>query len=430
MNREEKIDAILNDLVNSGSELPYINELKTDSMESVKKDIDLAEVLDSISDDIKEETYHFLTQKNKYDVNYISGISSCIFLPSKDGDYKLKLIGGSISRDVNIKVNENTIFDIASITKLFTLLLVFKLDEEGIIDLNSKICDVNPDFQKLEDFTFNDLIRLHGELRTDGLITSANNFEEAERIFKTMYLYSNNREENKYTDLGAMVIGNTLEKIISNKLGRDVKFDEVMDMYLIKPLGLNNTMFNPKTSNVSGNGNLEGLVHDPKARILGGALGHAGLFSSSDDLARLAKNIFTIKYVNKDHINRLGEITFPNSPQSNKGNLGLYIKSKEGYNNSYNPPDFSLGSFSHQGWTGQVATFDPNNMIHNSILVNAIYNSNNQDEIKNNKPFGFRDAFSDYQINITKKIMLMYVVKKYYNKYCNQKADIDVVKNI
>ena len=59
--------------------------------------------------------------------------------------------------------------------------------------------DINPDFQNLEDFTLNDLVRLHGELRTNGNITQAKTKEEAYEILKTLYLVSNSREENKYT---------------------------------------------------------------------------------------------------------------------------------------------------------------------------------------------------------------------------------------
>ena len=432
MEKERKIDNILDDLIKSGSEISYLEQLKKDSLNLVKKDESLSDALDKISVEIKEQTEEFLNKRNENDIQLISGISTCIYLPdfANNGEYKLKLIGGNKSRDLDIKINENTVFDVASITKVFTLLLTFKLEEIGLLDLNTKICDVNPDFQGLEDFTFNDLIRLHGEYRTNGAITDAKDQKEAYEIFKTLYLTSNTREQNKYNDFGAMVIGDTIEKIVSNKCGKNMKLDEIMNGCLIKPLNLGNTMFNPKTDNVSGNGNNLGLVHDPKSRILGGALGHAGIFTTSDDLARLAKEIYSVGYVNKEHLSRLGEITFPESSQSQKGNLGIYVKHPAGYDKTFTPPEFSKGSFSHQGWTGALAVFDPNNMIHNNILVNAIYESENKDLVKNDKPKGYMDAFCAYQDNITRNIMLMYVTKKYYNKYCNVKENIDVTKMI
>jgi len=441
MNIENNIDKIIDDLLKSGSEIDYLKELRNRSLEIAKKDIGLDEALSSIAKDIKEETEMFLNQKNSYDTNFITGISSCIYLPDyeNNGEYKLKLLGGKTNRSRSLKITEDTMFDIASITKLYTLILLFKLEELKLINLDSKIKDINPDFQNLQDFTLNDLVRMHGELRTDGNILDANSEEEAYDILKTMYLSSNSRDENKYTDFGAMVISDTIEKVISDKLGKKMTFEEIMDRYLLHPLQLYQTQYNPEGHNLSGNGDKKRKPHDPKARILGSAFGHAGLFVTSDDLARLSKSIYRINYFNKrgmegilkkHHVDRLGEITFPDAKQSNKGNLGIYVKHPLGYEKSFTPPEFSKGSFSHQGWTGALATFDPNNFIHQNILVNAIYSDEDKDKVRNDKPVGFGAAFEEYQKQITRNTMLMYVAKKYYNKYCNVKENIDVTKYI
>lgn len=432
MKNEEKIDLILADLVKSGSDIDYLKELKEKSLEISKQDISLEESMSSLAEDIKKQTEMFLSQKNQNDVNYISGISTCIYFPdfNNNGEYKLKLIGGTKQRDCELKINEDTLFDVASITKLYTLLLLFKLEELDLVDLNKKISDINSDFNYLEDFTLNDLVRLHGELRTNGNVAQAKSSEEAYELLKTLYLASNTREENKYTDFGSIVISDTIEKIVSKEFGKEMTFDEIMNKYLFEPLNLNKTTFNPSIKDISGNGNKLGVVHDPKARILGRAVGHAGIFTTSDDLARLSKEIYSVKFINQEHINRLGEVTFPNANQSNKGNLGVYVKHPLGYDKTFTPPEFSKGSFSHQGWTGALATFDPSNMIHNNILVNAIYDNENKDLIKNDKPIGFSDAFGEYQKAIMQNIMLMFVTKTYYNKYCNDKQNIDDVKFI
>lgn len=437
MNIENNIDAILDKLIKNGSEIEYIEKLKKQIIAIAKKDIDIKEVLTDITREIEEQTSEFLNGKNNHGINYISGISSCIYLPdfNNNGEYKLKLLGGNISRNDNIRINGNTMFDVASITKLYTLILFFKLTELGLINLYDKVCDVNSDIKGLENFTFNDLIRLHGELRTNGNIALAKSKEEAYEILKTLYLTSNSREQNKYTDFGAIIISDTIEKVISRCFGKHISFDEIMNMYLLRPLGLDKTVFNPQTLNVSGNGNNFGLVHDPKARILGGALGHAGIFTTSEDLAKLARGLYSVNYISRGLINRknlakLGEITFPNSSQSNKGNLGIYVKHPLGYEKTFTPPEFSLGSFSHQGWTGSVATFDPKNLIHQNILVNAIYNDDVKELVRNDKPVGFGVAFEEYQKNITRNTMLMLVAKQYYNLYCNVKQDIDETKYI
>ncbi|MBR6113364.1 MAG: hypothetical protein IKP79_02505, partial [Bacilli bacterium] len=101
-----------------------------------------------------------------------------------------------------------------------------------------------------------------------------------------------------------------------------------------------------------------------------------------------------------------------------------------GWSGTYNPPEFSKGSFSHQGWTGQVASFDPNNKIHNNILVNAIEINPDKEKLKNDKPLGFKDGFGLYQSELIKRVMLMYVVKKYYNKYCNVHESVEEYRKI
>lgn len=110
-------------------------------------------------------------------------------------------------------------------------------------------------------------------------------------------------------------------------------------------------------------------------------------------------------------MDRIGETTFPYALQCNKGNLGVYVKHPSGLLKTFTPSEFSNGSFSHQGWTGSVVTFDPNNLIHHNILVNAIYESNNPEEIKNDKPIDFNIAFRKYQQQLTASTMLMYILK-------------------
>lgn len=431
MERKKIINDILSDLEKTGSNIEYADTLSQDCLELVKANGSVVTAMNEVAQEIKKQTGDFLNQQNSNGTKLITGISACIYLPDfrRQGEYKLKIIGGDTSRNQELPVNENTMFDVASITKLFTLILIFKLEEMGIISLDSKISDINPNFQNLEDFTVIDLIRLHGNLRTDGDIRLAQSKEEAYEILKTLYLTSNTRDENTYTDFGAIVLSDTIEKIVSKELNTELKFDEIMRLYLIEPLGLKNTMFNPSTTNISGNGYNTGHVHDPKARILGGAVGSAGLFTTSDDLARLAKHLYVVNNINagiisKKHLSILGEITFPNSKQSQKGNFGIYVKHPLGFDKTYTPSEFSTGSFSHQGWTGSVATFDVKNGIHQNILVNAIYEDEEQSKVRNDKPVGYGAAFDEYLGQITKNTMLMYLVKKYYARL-NRSIDMN-----
>ena len=346
------------------------------------------------------------------------------------GSYKLKLLGGTRNRSTSIPIDENTMYDVASITKLYTLLLTFKLEEMELINLNDRVVDINPDFPGLEDFTFNDLIRLCGVLKTQGNMAKATSKDEAESILKTLYLEDNSRDKNTYTDFGAMVLSDTIAKIVSKYEGVSMSFDQVMDKYLFKPLGMQLSTFKPQTDNITGNERDDRKVHDPKARIFGSALGHAGLVIPSDDFIRLADALFTVSYVNWEHIKRLGEITFPDSRLSSKGNLGVYVKDDRGYDVTYTPLEFSTGSFSAEGWTGPTAIFDPNNKIHYSILVNSILKDREPEFIKADKPIGFLDAFQSYQVCITPDIMKMFVAREYFKFLDNDEKTQNIESTI
>ena len=104
-----RIDAILNELINSGSQIPYLRELRDKSISEISFDKDLKDVLDDISKDIETLTMMFLEKKNQYDNNLITGISTGIYLPDyNSGEYKYTLLGGKRSRTSDDLVDNDT----------------------------------------------------------------------------------------------------------------------------------------------------------------------------------------------------------------------------------------------------------------------------------------------------------------------------------
>ena len=423
MAKEEKIDLILEDLVKKGSDKKEIEKLRSQCIELLKLDCSYGDIFEKIEDKVSWDSEDFLWDSNKLGDCYLQGISSFIYLG--DEEY-LNVLDGYRDQKQDDFININTLFDIASITKLFTLILAYICETLGL-DLNVPVKSLNPDYD-LDDFTLNDLIRMCGEIATDGRINDAKSVEEAYAILRSAHLVSNNRNENKYTDIGAMIIAETLVKVLNSTRAKNYDLNDWMREFIFKPLNMNNTTFNPKSTNITGCGNrLE--VHDPKARALGGIAGHAGLFTNGEDLCKLANGLFKVYHnqkrpieLTKKHIYKMGEITFPNAKQCNKGNLGLYVKHPDGFAKTFTPSIFSTGSFSHQGWTGSLATFDPNNQIHQSILVNAIYDTDNKNLIRNDKPIGFGGRFDQYLDQFTTNTMLLYVAKEYYNRYIYNKS--------
>ena len=370
-------------LVLKYSDVVRSDKVLADARKYLNKDISLREVLVLFEKEINEMTYEFLNTKNKDGIRLVSGLSNQIYLPNYENNfsYCYKVIGGYRNREMKDKIDENTLFDVASITKLFTLLLLLRLCDLGYMSLNDKVRDVNSDFNGLNDFTFNDLVRLHGEYRTIGNVASASNVKEAYERLYSLHLVSEDRTRNKYNDFGAIVIADSISKVMSRIYGRYMSFSDILSIYLLYPLGIYNTMFNPKSDNISGQGSIK-CVHDRKTRALGGESGAAGLFTNAKDLCLLSDEIFKSmigksRTIKKDITQKLGEVTFPSSSQFEKGNLGVYVKSFIPYS-SYVPNVYSKGSFAHQGWTGSATSFDVNRRIHQSILVNSIYESDDK----------------------------------------------------
>lgn len=417
-------------LVLKYSDVVRSDKVLADARKYLNKDISLREVLVLFEKEINEMTYEFLNTKNKDGIRLVSGLSNQIYLPNYENNfsYCYKVIGGYRNREMKDKIDENTLFDVASITKLFTLLLLLRLCDLGYMSLNDKVRDVNSDFNGLNDFTFNDLVRLHGEYRTIGNVASASNVKEAYERLYSLHLVSEDRTRNKYNDFGAIVIADSISKVMSRIYGRYMSFSDILSIYLLYPLGIYNTMFNPKSDNISGQGSIK-CVHDRKTRALGGESGAAGLFTNAKDLCLLSDEIFKSmigksRTIKKDIKQKLGEVTFPNSSQFEKGNLGVYVKSFIPYS-SYVPNVYSKGSFAHQGWTGSATSFDVNRRIHQSILVNAIYESDDKEKIVNDKVNGYTPEFKNFQNRMAEIALEMRILINIYNKYFEEDVKED-----
>ncbi|MGH9661024.1 MAG: exo-beta-N-acetylmuramidase NamZ domain-containing protein, partial [Bryobacteraceae bacterium] len=143
----------------------------------------------------------------------------------------------------------------------------------------------------------------------------------------------------------------------------------------LEPLGMRETMFQPPAS-LRGRiapteGDLRGVVHDPTTRFMGGIAGHAGLFSTADDLARFAQMllrggapVFSAA--------ALQAFTQPQSPagQPILRGLGWDIDSPYSGNRGELYP---VGSFGHTGFTGTSMWIDPRSQSFVILLANSVH---------------------------------------------------------
>ena len=199
-----------------------------------------------------------------------------------------------------IPMRRDTMFDIASMTKLFTSLAAVQLIERGSLGLDTPVAAYIPQFAAngKGGITIRNLLTHTSGLPADpspSLCDYATNDERWAAVYAvkptaapdTTYLYS---------DMNMMTLGKVIETITGRPL------DQVVRQRITGPLGLRDTMFNPPASlrpriaaeeyqPWTGRAIVWGTVHDENAYCVGGVSGHAGIFSTAHDLAILAQTL-------------------------------------------------------------------------------------------------------------------------------------------
>jgi uncharacterized protein YbbC (DUF1343 family)/CubicO group peptidase (beta-lactamase class C family) len=271
----------------------------------------------------------------------------------------------------------DTIFDLASLTKcVATATSVMKMVQEGKIRLNDPVAAYLPEFARngKENITIRQLLTHFSGLGEDldlksswrGRGAAYQMAMDAQPVFPAgaRFLYS---------DINFEVLGFVVEKV--SGLG----LDEYASKNIFGPLAMTGTRFLPPagwrgriapTEYDENHQMLRGTVHDPTARRMGGVAGHAGLFSTADDLARFAQEMLTGFHV----LSRLTveKMTTPQQPPTAAvlEGLGWDIDSPFSSNRG---EFFPVGSFGHTGFTGTSMWIDPVTDSYVIVLTNAVH---------------------------------------------------------
>jgi CubicO group peptidase (beta-lactamase class C family) len=276
-------------------------------------------------------------------------------------------------------LNERTIFDIASLTKVVaTAPAIMKLIEEGRINLLDPITRWFPEFEGTgrEDITILNLLT-HTSGLNDIAISSVDPHNTA--IHKAA-LQKNGRIAGGrflYADINFIL----LSELVQRAAG--VSLDRYCRENIFGPLGMGDTMFLPPHELAgsiaptlgSANELLTGVVQDQNARYLGGIAGHAGLFSSASDLSRYAQMILNngrlhgIQVFGERVLQQMTAPYFYSNGTVVRG-LGWDIFSP------YSSPRgsfFSDMSFGHTGYSGSSIWIDPERDLF-VILLTVRYN--------------------------------------------------------
>ena len=318
----------------------------------------------------------------------------------KEGNY------GFLTYDSLQAVNDTTVYDLASVTKVAgTLQILMMLADQGFIDVDRKLSYYLPELKETNKenmiirdilthqaglkpylpFWVNTMNGRNGEFKYYNQMYSTEfNVEITDHLFArpvlkdTVWKWMIRSEllekkdprkpyEYTYSDMGFYL----LQKLIEGITGWDI--NDFLEAYFYTPLGLRYIHYLPKkyfpleqiapseVDYIFRNGIVRGNVHDEIASIYGGVAGHAGLFSNACSLAVLMQmNLQNgyyggIQYFRPDIIKRFTERQY----RFNRRGMGWDKPQVIGY--EYNPASYlaSEDSYGHSGFTGTYLWVDP-----------------------------------------------------------------------
>lgn len=313
-------------------------------------------------------------------------------------------------------ITSESIYDLASLTKILsTLPMIMKMEEEGKIALNDTFKDLIPEYAdtELKDVTVLKALSHYGRLPSwiafylDTLNkdrkpsnefyrqnpSEAFPYKVAEHLYLTRSykdsIYDKIGRQSlksnryRYSDVGYYVFKEYIEKTYQRPI------DESVDEFLYRPLGLQRTLFNPlkkfpKEAIVPTEDDdyyryqiVQGYVHDMGAAMQGGVGGHAGLFSTANEVAKIMQMYLQGGYY--------GGERFFNARTVKRFNTCYFCNKNVRRGVGFDKPQLeekgptcgcvSRNSFGHSGFTGTYTWADPEEEIVYVFLSNRTYPS-------------------------------------------------------
>jgi len=276
----------------------------------------------------------------------------------------------------------DTVFDIASLTKVVaTTSSLMKLFEQGKFRLNDKITEYIPEFQGgKSDISIRNLFTHFSGLAPDVPLEQPwTGYQTGIRLAATTKPQGPPGVRYVYSDINFILLGELVHRL-SGQMVSDYARQNIF-----APLGMRETMYQPPAAWLPriapterpnpASAPLRGVVHDPTSRNMGGVAGHAGVFSTADDLARFAQMMLNggeLDGVRVFSPLTIAKFTEPQSPpdQPILRGLGWDIDSP----NSGNRGElFPIGSYGHTGFTGTSIWIDPSTKTYVILLANSVH---------------------------------------------------------
>jgi beta-glucosidase-like glycosyl hydrolase/CubicO group peptidase (beta-lactamase class C family) len=341
----------------------------------------------------------------------------CQVLVAKNGAVVFDKSYGYCTYDKKQPVNNSTLYDLASVTKVAgTLQTIMYLKDQGKLNLDDKVATYLPELKSTNkrDMTVREVLLHQAGLKagiptwertitktgpkptfyaststagfTNEVTPSLYSVQTAEDSVWTWVQRSGLLPKVKgkypveYSDLSFIILKRLSEKLLQEPI------ESFLDKSFYKPLGLGTMTYNPlqkfpqsciaptENDTYFRRAQLQGTVHDQTAAMIGGVGGHAGLFANANDLAILMQmNLQNGRY---------GGLRYFQSPIVTEFARSTVAGNRHGLGWDHGDPSKPEGptsnlspasTFGHTGFTGTCVWMDPENKILYIFLSNRVY---------------------------------------------------------
>ena len=348
----------------------------------------------------------------------------CQILALKDGKIIFDKNYGKYTYEGNQLVHSESVYDIASLTKLFaSTFALMKLYDEGKLDLNSTLGDFFPfmnqsdkgEIKLIEFLTHQsgmaswipiykmtcknnrpDMQYFRESIDEEHTLRVARNLYISEDFVNVIYdtiMKSELKEKKyKYSDLGFYFVPQIVESLTNQS------FESYLYDNFFEPLNLNHIGFKPlnkfdvnnivptEDDKYFRNQLILGDVHDQTAALMGGVSGHAGLFSNARDLAVMMQLLLNNGYANGNQFFTEETVKYftsaPFTDNENRRGIGFDKPELDPDAELYTPSkQSSMESYGHSGFTGTFAWADPANNLIVIFLSNRVYPTSDNNKL-------------------------------------------------
>ena len=296
--------------------------------------------------------------------------------------------------------NAETLFDLASVTKLFTTAAFVTLVEQAKVSVDDPVRSVLPEFSGVrpiqpyenpldwgktvsitgqpgivdaDKVTFRNLLVHNSGLPAWRAFKDQPDAESAIRLALGTFFSYPTAERILYSDVGLILLGVAVSRLTGSPL------DQSIFQHVLQPLGLS-AHFQPAAplqsiQNIAPTEfckwrgrRIVGEVHDESAWRLGGVAGHAGMFAHARDVAAFGQSFLDASLLRRETIAQMTHLQAEFNGTRRGLGFALWSPDPEASSNPFSP-----SAYGHTGFTGTCVWIDPLRTLVVTLLTNDVY---------------------------------------------------------